>query len=65
MKKHGITPKTIKKDVHDVIKATIAAEEQEEYTIADKYGKMSKKEREKVIAKLEQEMKEAAKALRF
>ena len=62
---HGITPKTIKKAVHDVIKATIAAEEQEEYTIADKYGKMSKKEREKVIAKLEQEMKEAAKALDF
>lgn len=62
---HGITPKTIKKAVHDVIKATIAAEEQEEYTVADKYGKMSKKEREKVIAKLEQEMKEAAKALDF
>ncbi|NCU18133.1 excinuclease ABC subunit UvrB [Pallidibacillus pasinlerensis] len=64
-KKHGITPKTIKKAVHDVIKATIAAEEQEEYTITDKYGKLSKKEREKVIAKLEEEMKEAAKALDF
>ncbi|MDL0420399.1 excinuclease ABC subunit UvrB [Caldibacillus thermoamylovorans] len=64
-RKHGITPKTIQKEIHDVIRATIAAEEQEEYSTTDKYGKLSKKEREKLIQKLEAEMKEAAKALDF
>jgi excinuclease ABC subunit B len=64
-RKHGITPKTIQKEIHDVIRATIAAEEQEEYRTTDKYGKLSKKEREKLIQKLEAEMKEAAKALDF
>ncbi|WP_368985666.1 excinuclease ABC subunit UvrB [Caldifermentibacillus hisashii] len=64
-RKHGITPKTIQKEIHDVIRATIAAEEQEEYSPTDKYGKLSKKEREKLIQKLEAEMKEAAKALDF
>lgn len=64
-RKHGITPKTIQKEIHDVIRATIAAEEQEEYSTTDKYGKLSKKEREKLIQKLEVEMKEAAKALDF
>ncbi|MCM3053744.1 MULTISPECIES: excinuclease ABC subunit UvrB [Bacillaceae] len=64
-RKHGITPKTIQKEIHDVIRATIAAEEQEEYSTTDKYGKLSKKEREKLIQNLEAEMKEAAKALDF
>ncbi|MHC0037829.1 excinuclease ABC subunit UvrB [Pseudoneobacillus sp. C159] len=63
--KHGITPKTIQKGIRDVIRATHAAEEQEEYTPAKTLTKMTKKEREKVIADMEKEMKEAAKALNF
>ncbi len=64
-KKHGITPKTIQKDIHDVIRATHAAEEQEEYTPKEKSRKLTKQEREDLIASLEKEMKEAAKALDF
>ncbi|KZD27862.1 excinuclease ABC subunit B [Bacillus cereus] len=61
---HGITPKTIQKGVRDVIRATTAAEETETYE-ATSAKKMTKKEREKTIAKMEAEMKEAAKALDF
>ncbi|MFY4774977.1 excinuclease ABC subunit UvrB [Metabacillus sp. RGM 3146] len=65
-KEHGITPTTIQKEIRDVIRATIAAEETEEYeTTPKKLQKMTKKEREKVIEGMEQEMKEAAKALNF
>jgi excinuclease ABC subunit B len=63
--KHGITPRTIQKGIRDVIRATHAAEEQEEYKPAASLSKMTKKEREKVIADMEKEMKEAAKALNF
>ncbi|MGE1130605.1 excinuclease ABC subunit B [Bacillus wiedmannii] len=63
-KEHGITPKTIQKGVRDVIRATTAAEETETYEAAPA-KKMTKKEREKTITKMETEMKEAAKALDF
>lgn len=61
---HGITPRTIQKQVRDVIRATTAAEDTEAYEAAPA-KKMTKKEREKTIAKMEAEMKEAAKALDF
>ena len=66
-KKHGITPKTIKKDVRELIRATIVAEEEEQLE-TDKISeilKMPKKEREKVIEQMEKEMREAAKELDF
>ncbi|KYD09558.1 hypothetical protein B4102_1956 [Heyndrickxia sporothermodurans] len=61
---HGITPQTIQKDIRDVIRATRAAEDQEEY-VATTPTKLTKKEREKLIQQLEHDMKEAAKALDF
>ncbi|PEB50391.1 excinuclease ABC subunit B [Bacillus pseudomycoides] len=61
---HGITPRTIQKEVRDVIRATAAAESAEVYEAAPA-KKMTKKEREKTITKMEAEMKEAAKALDF
>ncbi|WP_077619485.1 excinuclease ABC subunit UvrB [Bacillus sinesaloumensis] len=64
-KKHGITPQTIQKDIRDVIRATQAAEDTESYEAAPKFTGLSKKERDKVIAEMEAEMKEAAKALNF
>lgn len=63
--KHGITPQTIQKDIRDVIRATIAAEEQEDYNPAEGLKKLTKKDREQVILNMEKEMKEAAKALNF
>jgi excinuclease ABC subunit B len=63
--KHGITPQTIQKEIRDVIRATIAAEEQEGYSPAEGLKKLNKKDREQVILNMEKEMKEAAKALNF
>ncbi|AIY04845.1 excinuclease ABC subunit B [Planococcus sp. PAMC 21323] len=64
--KHGITPITIQKKIRDVIRATNAAEESEEYISKAVSGKkLKKEERVKLISLLETEMKEAAKALDF
>jgi excinuclease ABC subunit B len=64
--KHGITPMTIQKEIRDVIRATHAAEEAGVYEGKEtKVSNMSKPERQKLIASLEVEMKEAAKALDF
>ncbi len=62
---HGITPQTIQKDIREAIRATHAAEEQEEYKPSTQYNKMSKKEKDEFIMNMEKEMKEAAKALNF
>lgn len=65
--KHGVTPQTIQKDIRDSIRATHVAEEGEAYKEdpALSLAKLPKKEREKVMASMEKEMKEAAKALDF
>jgi excinuclease ABC subunit B len=64
--KHGITPMTIQKEIRDVIRATHAAEDAGVYEGKEtKVSNMSKPERQKLIASLEVEMKEAAKALDF
>ncbi|MBP1947953.1 excinuclease ABC subunit UvrB [Virgibacillus litoralis] len=64
--KYNIRPTTIRKDVRDVIKATVASEEEESYTEKTKsIAKLSKTERSKVIENMDKEMKEAAKALDF
>lgn len=58
-KKNGIIPKTIIKDVREVI-------EMSSKPTADKQGKrMSKTDRDKLIAKLTSEMREASKMLEF
>lgn len=62
-RKHGIIPTTIQKDIRDVIRATVAAEDSAEYEYQTE--KLSKNEKEKLIASMEIEMKEAAKALDF
>ncbi len=62
--KHGIVPTTIEKAIPDVIQATQVAETEETYD-APPLAKLSKKEREAVIERMEAEMKEAAKALNF
>ena len=58
-KEHGIVPKTIIKDIRDVIEISSKAE------VDDKAAKkkMSKKEKDELIAKLTTQMKEAAKLL--
>ena len=57
-KEHGITPKTIKKEITEII-----SNEVEEKT--KKVEKMSKEEKNKLMITIENEMKEAAKNLDF
>lgn len=63
--KHGITPTTIRKRVAAVIEATKVAEQKADYLTGDKVGKLSKRDRQAVIQRLEDEMKTAAKNLQF
>jgi excinuclease ABC subunit B len=63
--KHGITPKTIKKGVRDVVQATMVAEDSQGYGGKLKPEKMTASERKKMIAGMEKEMKQAAKELNF
>ena len=62
-KEHGIVPKTIKKDVRDVIGNIMVAEEAEAYEV-DSTG-LSEKEKAKLIKEYTAEMKDAAKNLQF
>ncbi len=56
---HGIVPKTIVKDVREIIEISAKADD------GDSYAKLSRKDREALIAKLTAEMKAAAKILEF
>lgn len=62
---HGIEPKTIKKEIRDVIRATMVAEEEQTYEEGKDLKALSKTEKEKMIEDLEKEMKQAARELNF
>lgn len=62
-KEHGIVPKTIKKDVRDVIGNIMVAEEAETYEV-DSIG-LSENDKAKLIKEYTDEMKDAAKNLQF
>ena len=58
-KEHGITPKTIIKEIREVVSNEI------EEKASKQESKMSKRDREEIMARIEEEMKEAAKKLDF
>lgn len=58
-KEHGIIPKTIKKEIRDIITNTVEVDNKA------KKRKMSKKEIALMMERIEQEMREAAKSLDF
>ncbi len=60
--KHGIIPKTIRKDVADVLEISSDSDDNVEHMDV---SQMSRTEREKLIKKLTKEMKTAAKLLEF
>ena len=62
-KRHGITPKTVFKSVRDVIE--ISRDASTLAMPADSLKKMTKKQKELTIQKLEKDMQEAAKMLEF
>lgn len=63
-RENGITPKTIVKDIRDVIEISTRAETDQK-TESAKKKRMSPEEREAMIKKLTEEMKNAAKILEF
>ena len=64
-KEHHIVPKTIKKEIRELISITKTAKVSEEPFDFKHYHEYSKEEKELMLAKLEKEMKDAAKALDF
>ena len=61
---HGIVPTSVSKGIRDIIEATTAAEDEGTYH-GKKAIEMTNKELKNYVAKLEQEMKQAAKDLQF
>lgn len=61
---HGIVPKTIIKEIRDLISISKVAEDTETYDTTS-FEDLSKSERKELIAKMEEEMREAAKTLDF
>jgi len=62
---NGIIPETVRKAVREVIEATKAAEETEEYYQGRSPLELTKKELADYVKKLEKEMKQCAKDLQF
>jgi len=62
---HGIVPKTVVKEVRDVISAVLPAEAAGQDPRMKPPRNMSRNEREKLLRALEKEMKEAARRLEF
>ena len=67
-KEHGIVPKTIIKEIRDLISISKPADKNGKggkISVSEQYDELSKKEKADVIMKLEHEMREAAKSLDF
>lgn len=64
-KKHHITPKSVKKDVVNLIELTKVSEDKAEYKANSKDGKLTKEALHKVITTVTAQMKAAAKNLEF
>ena len=62
---HGIIPQTIKKKVHDVIQITKTATEKQKFGLEKDPESMNADELNKLIKKLDKEMKQAAMELQF
>ncbi|WP_316481574.1 UvrB/UvrC motif-containing protein, partial [Enterococcus faecium] len=62
---HGIVPKTIIKEIRDLISITKESEDDTKEAVQVSYEEMTKEEKDTLLMKLEKEMKNAAKALDF
>ena len=64
-KEHGITPKTIIKEIRDLISISKKSNEKSSVGSDKSYHELSRQEKAELLMKLEREMKEAAKTLDF
>src|SRR5690625_6252134 len=63
--KHGITPKTIRKEVRDLISISTIVEDMDADFSIENISKLSQAEKRELIETLELEMRHAAKDLEF
>jgi excinuclease ABC subunit B len=64
-KEHGIVPKTIIKEIRELISISKTADKEEGFKLDKSYHELSRQEKADLLMKLEREMKDAAKALDF
>ena len=63
---HGIVPKTIKKEIRDLIRITHDVEnEDKQESLLKQFRKLSRLQREEQLERFEMEMRQAAKDLNF
>jgi excinuclease ABC subunit B len=62
---HGIVPKTIIKEIRDLISISKTADKEEGFKLDKSYHELSRQEKADLLMKLEREMRDAAKALDF
>ncbi|MEG2708327.1 MAG: UvrB/UvrC motif-containing protein, partial [Vagococcus sp.] len=62
---HGIVPKTIIKEIRDLISISKVTEEEEDISLVQKYEALNKAEKKELLLELENQMKQAAKELDF
>ncbi|MEG0731965.1 MAG: excinuclease ABC subunit UvrB [Vagococcus sp.] len=62
---HGIVPKTIIKEIRDLISISKTSEGDEEVSLMEQYESLNKEEKSELIFELESQMKTAAKELDF
>ncbi len=58
---HGIVPKTIHKDVHEILEISTKTKRSSD----EQFARLPKREREEILARLEKEMRAAARMLEF
>lgn len=63
--KNNITPTSVKKEVRDIIEATLVSEDKATYDSLEEAMAADKQSKEEIIKKLEAEMKQSAKDLQF
>ncbi|MTD41543.1 excinuclease ABC subunit B [Erwinia sp. CPCC 100877] len=64
-KEHGIVPKTIIKEIRDLISISKTADKEKGFKLDKSYHELTRQEKADLLMKLEREMKDAAKALDF
>ncbi len=64
-KEHGIVPKTIIKEIRDLISISKVSDADEEFSLTEQYESLNKEEKSELLFELETQMKDAAKELDF
>ncbi|MGX7025914.1 excinuclease ABC subunit UvrB [Vagococcus hydrophili] len=62
---HGITPKTIIKEIRDLIRISKTSEDEEDISLTEQFEHLNKAEKSELLVELEAQMKDAAKSLDF